>query len=1146
VTVTRGKWIVAAFLTVPLIGLGACSHKLKSPKVDSTGVEPDTVCNVQLETDVLIAGDGFAPLVTKSLEDKRVLILPSVDLQQVQNLEGNDEQGEPLRIPGDPAKKHADALSWQSQKQMTLTVSEGLDLDPGLYDVTVTNPDGAQKSLLKAALAVVPAPTLSEVVPPALCNAQSDQEVQLIGTTFLDIDGTLPTVTVESEDGDFSETFDVSSVDDCTTIPGRRLDTRACTQATFTIPAETLEPGDYSVSLTNPEPANCTSTQKVTLTVNPPPRVSDVAPSTVCTGGSDLDVFGKFFQDGATVELRCEDADPMEATHVEVLSSEELTASFGPGLAAGDECEVVVLNPDGCYDEPPHQNVTGVDGPIAFFADPPVSYTDQVTRETIFLTAITGDFEVSIIADDGTETVLDDAALVAGAANRLQASIPSGLDAGTYDISVQDETGCRAVFEDGITLTDTQGLSLAAVTPPFAQAGKSTAVTLERGTSGSEFEPTPRAFLMPSDPEPGDVAIQLGSVTVVDGDTLTAVVPATSETGTYDVVIVDANGTEVGVLPGGFQIVADPPPVIDNVVPQSVVNADDQVIELQGTDFADSGVSLICQDASGDPVSDAPNVVASDPECSGGRCTQTATVDASGLGQGSVCVVRVTNADDTYGDFSAIGVTNSSYNLSSPKAGEPLQVGRRAPVAAAVKATRASRFLYAIGGDSGAGTAALRNVEIAAIDIFGGMNPWRTAPERLGTARALAGSATLGRYVYVFGGTSDGSDGLTSAERALVLSPEEAPVIRDVDLCLNGDNTECFDTPDLGDGLDAGVYSYRVSALIDKDDEQNLGGETLASDPLVLRLPTMLGRNISVELSWGPPRDALGEELSGIVGYRVYRTPQDGVPGSDEVLLTQIDDASQRTFIDDGTASLGSGVPQQVGATSAWQALPALNDPRVALAGAGVQDPGASDTWYVYALLGRARATGGSAYSSYEHLTVTVLPNGRQTVGNAWTMGGSESSVGRSELGAWVVDAAVTSLADAGETWIFVGSGALSNGNSDGTVEAALVQAGGELGAFDTSPEDASNERTGYGVAAAADRLFAFGGRAPQPRANAIAAELVNPLPNLARNAWNNEGLTMTTERYLPGSAMQSAFIFLVGGESSSSEAQDSTELVVW
>ena len=233
--------IVAAFLTIPPVGLGACSHQLESPKVDSTRVKPDTVCNVQLETDVLIAGAGFAPLVTRSLEDERILILPSVDLRQVQSLEGNDEDGEPLTVPGDPANRHADALSWQSQEQMTLTVSEALELDPGLYDVSVTNPDGARKSMLEAALAVVPALTLSEVVPPALCNAQSDQEVQLIGSTFLDIDGTLPTVTIESEDGGFSQTFDVSAVDDCYTIPGRRLETRACTQATFTIPAETFE-----------------------------------------------------------------------------------------------------------------------------------------------------------------------------------------------------------------------------------------------------------------------------------------------------------------------------------------------------------------------------------------------------------------------------------------------------------------------------------------------------------------------------------------------------------------------------------------------------------------------------------------------------------------------------------------------------------------------------------------------------------------------------------------------------------------------------------------------------------------------------------------------------------------------------------------
>ena len=127
-----------------------------------------------------------------------------------------------------------------------------------------------------------------------------------------------------------------------------------------------------------------------------------------------------------------------------------------------------------------------------------------------------------------------------------------------------------------------------------------------------------------------------------------------------------------------------------------------------------------------------------------------------------------------------------------------------------------------------------------------------------------------------------------------------------------------------------------------------------------------------------------------------------------------------------------------------------------------------------------------------------------------------------------------------------MGGGRLGDDDSDGTVEVAQIDGGGELGAFDATVTDFGTDRVGYGVAAAAERLFCFGGRAPQPRANATAALIETP-PTLANNAWNNEGLSMTDARYLLGSSIQSAFIFLLGGETDNAgTVTDSTEWVVW
>jgi hypothetical protein len=138
------------------------------------------------------------------------------------------------------------------------------------------------------------------------------------------------------------------------------------------------------------------------------------------------------------------------------------------------------------------------------------------------------------------------------------------------------------------------------------------------------------------------------------------------------------------------------------------------------------------------------------------------------------------------------------------------------------------------------------------------------------------------------------------------------------------------------------------------------------------------------------------------------------------------------------------------------------------------------------------------------------------------------------------------------DTWVYLGAGLLADDTTqDDRVEAGQVQAGGELGAFADDPtaadtvQDFSSKRVGYGTAAAAGSLFVFGGKASQIDQNATAAKFVNPAPGLAKNSWNNEGLSMTQPRYLMGSSIQSAFIFLVGGDTGNG-ATKSTETVVW
>lgn len=1140
------------------LAASGCSHEIDSPALslaESHPADPDLVCNAQLTTRVKLTGKGFTPAATNALAEPTRLWIPEVTLQRTADVAGeaiDAADAEPVVLSGKPDEldQFADHNTWQSSTEMTISVDEALELAPGLYDLTVTNPDGRHDDSAAQALAVVPPPVLTEIRPPAICVDQSDIELTLIGENFLQYGDDMPSVAILDANGDEVHSYPVTSLDGCTGVPGRAQQASLCTDAVFTVPEQDLEPGTYNVVLTNPAPAGCASTETLTVEVNAPPQVDSVTPAQVCSGGTILVATGEFFQPGATSELRCEGGATLAALSVDVnTAGTTATITFGPGAVAGEDCDVVVINPDLCEDRPlPHQSVVGTEGPILFYVAPPVVFNGITTQIKLFVTALLPPFSVSIQPAGGGDAIALDAIQDPGNDRRLQASIPEGTAAGSYDVIVADDTGCLAILSDGLSVTDMESITLSEIQPSFGQQDGAHSVTIIR-SGGDPFAPTPMVFLSLSSGG-NEPAIQLAGVTVLDDNTLTAVVPAGTPAGTYNLIVVDPGSGAVGVLLDAYVSTTAPPPVIDEVTPQSIVNGTGQALTIRGSGFSTASVSLDCEAPDGSAEMPASVSVSGETCDLQGACSVMATLDASGLTQGAVCVVRVLNADGAYGDFSAIGVTNSSENLAPSQVGTALGQGRRALVAAAVKATASSRFVYAIGGDTGAAGAAspLASVELAPVDIFGNMSAWQDNPHPLPAGRSFAGSAVVGRYIYVYGG-SDGSAALTSGVRALVLSPQEAPVIADVDLCLTGANVECFDMAGRP-GIEAGAYAYRVSAVIDSTDPVNLGGETLASDPMLLRLPDVNGRGVAVELTWTAPVDSEGVALTGVSGYRIYRTPKDGVAGADEVLLG-VAGAGETSFIDDGSEALGTEQPLAPGSTSEWSPLPVLNTARSQLRGVVAPDPDTAGTFYLYALLGKDSGSDddatGAALTSYEYLAVTSTPNGRQTVGT-WTQPVTGFGAGRFNHGAWMADSLVSSSIGAGEAYVYVGGGRDADGPTGyvaGT-EAATIGTDGSLSSF-VSAHAMSTDRVGFGMAAAAERLFVFAGwPSGSIRDNAESLRISGSPPTLDTNVDNEGGLTVGEPRFLPGSALQSAFIFIVGGQTDGVGAvTNSTALIV-
>ncbi|MEO7330643.1 MAG: hypothetical protein ABI193_18860, partial [Minicystis sp.] len=443
---------------------------------------------------------------------------------------------------------------------LTFTLPKGdftVDAPPHVK-LVVTNPAPADCASTDAVeIVIIPAPIVSAVKPPAICDDQSDQVLEITGSNFLRYGDALPTVTVGAPpvEHTYKPTFEEK---DCVTIDGNfgGKKVSVCNRMTITIPK-----GDFTVAMLtqlslvvkNPAPADCRSSDTVKITIEPPPRVDTVVPATVCEGGSQLTLGGEGFIDGAKVSLDCMGTIIDASTVIVSMDGKTITASFGAGAVPGVSCQVIVTNPDGCQDRPPpHKQVTATTGPIVFFVDPPVVYNGINTRITIFATTITLPLPADAVTIVPSGQVMPVTQLqfnpVANHPNRVQAIVSIGQAPGVYDLTLRDSSGCFASLPGAITVAQDLTVTVKSVNPPFGATAEDTAVTFFRDSAApapkdKPFIERPRVFLNPTNPLPTDVAVEVESVSFVDGDTATGVVPAGTPVHGYDVVLVNPDGS---------------------------------------------------------------------------------------------------------------------------------------------------------------------------------------------------------------------------------------------------------------------------------------------------------------------------------------------------------------------------------------------------------------------------------------------------------------------------------------------------------------------------------------------------------------------------------------------------------------------------
>ena len=641
------------------------------PRVDT--IIEDLACTEQ-ENTFVISGEGF--LVFNGVG-------PTVQIGSYSAEADVASDCSPLAGPG----------GGETCNELTLTVSADL-LDEGALDVVVTNPPPADCiSTDPVQIDAVNAPVVTSLVPPDVCENAGDTVVEVAGTGFLVLeDGTLPTVDIDGV------AVTVLNANDCVLLPGPS-GAEACTgldvevlSGTFVVIGQT-----HPVTVTNPAPADCPSNSDVELGVVGPPTIDSIIPDPVCDSAMTFTITGTGFSPGASVEI-----DGVPVYLVTFVSDTELLIEVSAGSLTPGLHDISVINADGC-NAAAVQFLDVVAGPVLFFVDPPVIYSQMVTEVSLFVGGLNADPVAIWLEEDATGAIFNLYNYTFDGQNAVFVEVDAiglGLAEGTYTFHLQDDQQCVPFLSSALFVEDDLMLQVTAIDPPFGWINADTPVdiraleTLALGAGEANFADLPRVYLNPSS---GGVATGLRSVSYTDETLLNGVVPDGLPPDLYDVIVVNPPpGNEIGLLPLAFEVTTLPPPFIESVAPNRMSKSAPTDLAILGRDFRNPLVDMTCRDGAGvvQPV-DSCTINASDAS------SVDATCPSDVHGDGTVCVIRVTNDDGTYYDYSAVSVGSPSGNLFDFFPGSTMVEARRAPVVEAGRATDRSRFLYAIGGDDG-------------------------------------------------------------------------------------------------------------------------------------------------------------------------------------------------------------------------------------------------------------------------------------------------------------------------------------------------------------------------------------------------------------------------------------------------------------
>lgn len=716
-----------------VVGLVGCAHTLEGPCPEIDAVynagspdRPATVVSV-LASSLVIEGEGFEVL-PRGLSGKDVDI-PEVHLEMgSQSSEGT--------------------VAYVSDRELAVTFTpEDPALQPGLYDLVVTNPNGCEDRFKEAVEVVESALDdsilVAEIIPPFGWTEQ-DTAVTIRG------DGFVSTPRAWLSVGDYARDWELDQVAfiDATSLTG-------------VVPAGIPVGGPYDVIVENPDGGFNLLEDGFLVTENAPPDIQVILPEAGNTqSDTEVVITGENFDPNIAVSLYDIDGNVVDAT-VNSATATQIDATFPTSGGLGVGAWIVrATNPDETWDEYAafvNRNPSAKLGTAGAWAE---SEPLQTARVGLGLVSHVDDlgrgFLYAVGGSDGTgplDTVERARTDAFGTISRWETlgtrmTIPRAHgavlqhDGWIYAIGGDDGAGSTASAEKARILTDDADLSPTITEDEVTQD----AGTLAEGTWYYRVA----GVMGGNDPvNPGGETPASNSYVVrvdVDGSAVRIVWDAVPGAVHYRIYRTD----EVNGAAGEEHRIAD---------------------EVTGTEFTDDGLPAGTETFV--PIGGLGEWIELTDPLPGPWAHGAGVIGRDANDDPTFFLVGGWDGGNLLGDVYAMDPTDETWfvpsTLEAPRADNMAAVC--GPDQAQNLGAGAPNYLLAMEGDTGAG--AENNIVFAEILIGGSLGPWQTLSSQNagGQARMDGIGLAAAGHLYILGGGGSPTESQDSARQSEVQGP---------------------------------------------------------------------------------------------------------------------------------------------------------------------------------------------------------------------------------------------------------------------------------------------------------------------------------------------------------------------------------------